>query len=344
MYFHTWELDPDQPRIKGVSLRQRIRQYRNLAKMPTMLRHYLESYRFTSIMEFYGLDERTGVAEAGALAPEPVVPVARFQAAPRADPLMPVTIVVPCFNEEQSLRYLANTLKSVQRRLEGKYDVTFVFVDDGSTDGTWQALQTVFGPMPNCQFARHERNAGVAKAILTGISRAKSDIVCSIDCDCTYDPHELEHMIPLLVPGIDVVTASPYHPTGRVKNVPHWRLFLSKSLSRLYGVVLRQRIYTYTSCFRVYRRSATLHLGLRRGGFLGVAELLGRLDLEGARIAEYPTTLESRILGRSKMKVARTIIGHLGLVGELTLSRLRQMWRAKRTSRGVSAPDTSAGA
>jgi len=344
MYFHTWELDPDQPRIKGVSLRQRIRQYRNLAKMPTMLRHYLESYRFTSIMEFFELGERTG-GEASALTAEPVSSATvRLQDALRAEPLMPVTIVVPCYNEEQSLLYLANTLKSVRRRLEGKYDVTFIFVDDGSTDGTWQALHAVFGSTPNCEFARHERNAGVAKAILTGISRAKSDVVCSIDCDCTYDPHELEHMIPLLAPGIDVVTASPYHPAGRVKNVPRWRLFLSKSLSRLYGIVLRQRIHTYTSCFRVYRRSAALHLALHRGGFLGVAELLGRLDLEGARIAEYPTTLESRILGRSKMKVVRTIIGHLGLVVELTVSRIARAWRARRTSGGVSAPGTSAGA
>jgi glycosyltransferase involved in cell wall biosynthesis len=250
---------------------------------------------------------------------------------------------VPCYNEEQSLRYLANTLESVRRRLEGKYDVTFIFVDDGSTDGTWQALHTVFGQVPQCEFARHQRNAGVAMAILTGIARAKSDVVCSIDCDCTYDPHELEHMIPLLAPGIDVVTASPYHPDGRVKNVPRWRLFLSKSLSRVYGVILRQRIHTYTSCFRVYRRGATLHVGLHRGGFLGVAELLGRLDLQGSRIAEYPTTLESRILGRSKMKVVRTILGHLGLLGELAVSRFAGMLRARRASPDLPASDPPAG-
>ncbi|HEX3233676.1 MAG TPA: DUF3473 domain-containing protein [Gemmatimonadales bacterium] len=344
MYFHTWEMDPDQPRIKGVSLPQQIRQYRNLAKMQATVRHYLESYRFTSIADFFGLADASGPDAGLSRTREPAgTPTSTLhpEQTSTAAPLTAVSIVVPCYNEEQSLRYLANTLGSVRRRLDERYQTTFIFVDDGSTDATWQTLHTVFGAWPNCEFARHPGNRGVAQAILTGIARAPSEVVCSIDCDCTYDPHELEHMIPLLGPGIDVVTASPYHPAGRVKNVPQGRLFLSKSLSRLYRVLLRQRIHTYTSCFRVYRRSAALHLPLHRGGFLGIAELLGRLDLSGSTIAEYPTTLESRILGRSKMKVARTIVGHLGLLLELAVVRLRTQ-RGQHSSADAAASDTSA--
>jgi dolichol-phosphate mannosyltransferase len=128
-------------------------------------------------------------------------------------------------------------------------------------------------------------------------------------------------MIPLLTEGVDVVTASPYHPQGKVRNVPRWRLFLSKSLSRLYRIVLRQKLHTYTSCFRVYRRQAALGVTVERGGFFGVTEMLGRLDLDGRRIVEFPTTLEARMLGRSKMKVLGSIAGHLGLL--LLLVRLR---------------------
>ena len=195
MYFHTWELDPDQPRVQGVSLRQQIRQYRNLDKMPAMLRHYLERYRFMSIADFFALDPGPEPIRAGTtLEPEPLVARSGTGlplAARPADPAVGVTVVVPCYNEEQSLRYLANTLRSVRRRLAGKYDVSYLFVDDASTDGTWQALHTVFADEPACEFVRHEANRGVAAAILTGIARAGSDIVCSIDCDCTYDPHEL---------------------------------------------------------------------------------------------------------------------------------------------------------
>jgi polysaccharide deacetylase family protein (PEP-CTERM system associated) len=325
MYFHTWELDPDQPRINGVSLRQQIRQYRNLKKMPAMIRHYLENYRFTSIAEYFELEElpplgrisKIGPSEgrAGAAGPATLAATAALTA---------VTLVVPCYNEEQSLPYLANTLRSVVRELEDRYCFSFVFVDDCSTDLTWQTLQTIFGGKLNCTLIRHERNLGVAPAIKTGINAATADIVCSMDCDCTYDPHELGRMIPLLTDDVDVVTASPYHPHGSVRNVPYWRLFLSKGLSRLYRIVLRQKLYTYTSCFRIYRRQAVIGVTVERGGFFGVAEMLGRLDLAGRHIVEFPTTLEARMLGRSKMKVLRTIAGHLSLLLQLVRLRLRR--------------------
>ena len=91
----------------------------------------------------------------------------------------------------------------------------------------------------------------------------------------------------------------------------------------MYAVVLRHRLATYTSCFRVYRRSAVRRLSVRDGGFLGVAELLGRLDLDGGRIVECPAVLEVRLLGRSKMKTVRTIFGHLLLLMRLTIDRIR---------------------
>jgi dolichol-phosphate mannosyltransferase len=144
-----------------------------------------------------------------------------------------------------------------------------------------------------------------------------------MDCDCTYDPHEFGRMIPLLSQDVDIVTASPYHPLGTVKNVPQWRLFLSKRLSQLYRLVLHQKLFTYTSCFRVYRRQSTLGVPVLRGGFFGVAEMLGALDLAGCRIVEYPATLESRVLGQSKMKVLRTITGHLGLLAHFVAARLQ---------------------
>lgn len=207
-------------------------------------------------------------------------------------------------------------------RLAGRYRVHLLLVDDCSTDGTREALEREFGRASDCRIVHHARNQGVAAAIMTGIREAQTETVCSIDCDCSYDPGVLESMLPLAA-SADMVTASPYHPHGRVRNVPGWRLFLSKSLSRLYSTVLRERIFTYTSCCRVYRRSKMLPLSLDHGGFLGTAEMLIRTKLAGGRIAEVPATLESRLLGESKMKVARTIRGHLGLLAGLVRGRLR---------------------
>jgi polysaccharide deacetylase family protein (PEP-CTERM system associated) len=324
MYFHTWELDPDQPRINGVPIRQQIRQYRNLRKMQTMVRHYLQSYQFTSIEKFFELGEYPSLDECPAdssrgQSSRAVAETTR----PGTGVRTAVTVVVPCYNEQQSLAYLANTLRSVVAELGDRYHFSFVFVDDCSTDRTWESLHTIFGAEPHCTLVRHDRNLGVAAAIQTGLHSATAEVVCSMDCDCTYDPHYLGRMIPLLTDDVDVVTASPYHPRGSVRNVARWRLFLSKGLSSLYRIVLHQKLYTYTSCFRIYRRQAAIGVTVERGGFFGVAEMLGRLDLAGRRIVEFPATLEARMLGRSKMKVLRTIAGHLSLLAHLAWLRLR---------------------
>ncbi len=135
-------------------------------------------------------------------------------------------------------------------------------------------------------------------------------------------------MMLFMTEEIDCVTASPYHPEGRVLNVPSWRLAFSAMASRLYRVVLGSKLHTFTSCFRVYRRSRVLQLNIRESGFVGIAEILGSLHLQGSHIAECPATLASRVLGRSKMKVARNTVLHLRLLGRLGSIRV-----AKRAAR-----------
>lgn len=89
----------------------------------------------------------------------------------------------------------------------------------------------------------------------------------------------------------------------------------------LYRTVLKSKLDTYTSCFRVYRRSSFTEMEITEKGFLGVAEMLGRLDLSGGKIVEYPAVLEVRLFGFSKMKTARTIFGHLKLLSKLSKMR-----------------------
>jgi len=75
-----------------------------------------------------------------------------------------------------------------------------------------------------------------------------------------------------------------------------------------------------------------IDLNLRETGFLGVAEMLGKLDLRGGRIVEYPAVLEVRLFGFSKMKTARTIFGHLKLLSHLAKLRFFGNQGAIKTS------------
>jgi polysaccharide deacetylase family protein (PEP-CTERM system associated) len=322
-YFMPWEMDRDQPQIRGISRLQRIRQYRSLGKTRDVFQEYLKAYRFQPIGDWLELPWRT-MEPAPAAAPErrEAEAIALRSEGPLAANRPPVTLVIPLYNEEANIPYMRGTLLDLRRRLENRYRIHFNLVDDGSSDATWDRLTERFRDFPDCQVLRHAKNAGVAAAILTGLRAAPTETVASIDCDCSYDPNDLEAMLPM-IEGADLVTASPYHPQGQVWNIPPWRLFLSRSLSRMYSLLLGKSIHTYTSCFRVYRKSAVEGLRVEHGGFLGVAEILIRLRLAGGRIVEYPNTLESRLFGESKMKIARTIWSHLGLLRELAVLKWR---------------------
>ena len=106
-----------------------------------------------------------------------------------------------------------------------------------------------------------------------------------------------------------------------MSNVPGWRLALSRGAAFLYRCVLHHQFSSYTSCFRIYRRTAIAELSVYNLGFCGVAEILARLDLAGYRLVECPAELQLRLLGESKINLAKTIVDHVQLIVRLAAAR-----------------------
>ena len=234
-----------------------------------------------------------------------------------------VTIIVPCFDEEDTIPMLRQVLERLLRELADRYEVETLFVDDGSRDRTRERLAEV-APALRGRVLVHERNRGIAQAYRTGFAAARGDAVCTIDADCSFDPMALVPMLAILESsGADIVAASPYHPAGGVEGVPAWRLFLSRGASRLYAWILPVKLYSYTACFRVYRRGAVEGLAFRDPGFLGVAEMLISALRSGMTVVEYPLALRRRVTGVSKMNTLRTLRSHARFMAGLVALRLR---------------------
>jgi dolichol-phosphate mannosyltransferase len=270
-------------------------------------------------------------------APANFADVSAAVAAPR-----PLSVVVPCCNEAESLPKLAEALEALQAALADRYSVDFVLVDDGSRDETWRLLEARYANRDDVRLVRHETNRGVAAAIASGLAHAPAEIAASIDADCTYDPRQLEAMLPLLGPSVDLVVASPYHPLGCVAGVPRWRLAISRVASRLYRLLLRNKLHTYTSCFRVYRRAALAGLPATSPGFVGIVELLWLLDCRGSRIVECPAVLTVRTTGHSKLRVLRTALAHGRLLLRAALHRLLGAPTCSPAASGPLLADSSA--
>jgi dolichol-phosphate mannosyltransferase len=244
-----------------------------------------------------------------------------------------VSLVIPFCNEADGLPRLAEKLERLRAAAQPKYDLEIVLVDDGSRDDSRILAEALFANTPRVIIAAHEKNFGLGAAIRTGWREATGDIICTLDADCTYDPAEILNLLGALESGADVATGSPYHPCGQVVNAAGWRLLLSRGASQLYRWVSGEKLYTFTSLMRAYRRPVIEAVKFSESGFVSVAEILLRSIRAGYRVVEVPMALHTRVSGTSKMKIARTITAHLGLMARPSV------WRKAGVRSLVARPD-----
>ncbi len=238
-----------------------------------------------------------------------------------------LSVVVPCYNEEPGLPQFFSQMKELASALRNKYAVEVVFVDDGSTDGTFRMLsdfkKAFSSPKKRISvvICRHPANRNLGAALKTAFRHAKGSLIATVDADCTYSLSYIPKLLQLLDKGTDIALASPYHPEGASDIKPAYRLFLSKAISRIYSLLTGSNIYTFTSIFRVYRRKVIENVQPRSDGFLAVTELLVFALKKGYSVKELPATLTLRKYGKSKMKLFSTIRDHFLLVAKLLLGR-----------------------
>jgi dolichol-phosphate mannosyltransferase len=224
----------------------------------------------------------------------------------------PVTVIVPCYNEEAGLPSLLGRLRRM--RANGAGDWTFLFVDDGSSDATFAALLRAANDEPWIEVVRHHENLGLGAALRTGFAHARSPIVCTIDSDCTYPPEKLPELATLARDGAEIVTASAWHPESATAEGSQVRLQLSRMVSGIYKLLIGQDVYTFTCLFRAYRKDAIERIRFRSNGFAAVAEIMLRAMLSGFTVKEVPMRLESRQFGESKLKIGDAVIAHVRLL------------------------------
>lgn len=201
-----------------------------------------------------------------------------------------ISIVVPVYNEEESLRHFFTALMEVLPALSKEYEV--VFVDDGSVDASLAILKALHAKHAFVRVFSFRRNMGKSEALTFGFQKAKGDIVVTMDADLQDKPSEIEKLLTRYKEGFEVVSGWRKDRQDKKKMVVISRLF-NGILQKLFDLDL----HDYNCGLKLYTRDAARSLRLY-GGLHRFIPILAYQ--QGFTVAEVPVVHETRKYGKSK--------------------------------------------
>jgi glycosyltransferase involved in cell wall biosynthesis len=224
-----------------------------------------------------------------------------------------ISVVVPVHNEERSVALLLDEIDSALQPLETPWEA--IFVDDGSTDGSYAALTRLHATRPGVSVVRLRRNFGKAAALAAGFAQARGDVIVTIDGDLQDDPAEIPRLLVKLDEGFDLVSGWKTR-----RRDPFRRRLESWLFNTVTRWVSGVRLHDMNCGLKAYRAEAVR--GLRLYGelhrFIPVLA-----HQRGYRIAELPVNHRRREHGRSRYGLERIVRGFLDLLTVAFIGRYR---------------------
>lgn len=226
-------------------------------------------------------------------------------------PRTEVSVVIPLYNEELSLRELYDKLRRSLQFTGGRYEI--LFVDDGSTDGSARVLRELRNRDNRVKIVRFRRNYGKSGALSVGFQRAQGEFVVTMDADLQDDPNEVPRLVQELKKGYDLVSGwkkKRFDPI--TKTVP----------SRFFNLVTRLltgiRIHDFNCGLKAYRREVVKEIKVY-GELHRYIPVLAHW--QGFTISEIPVQHHPRKYGKTKFGIGRFWKGFLDLLTVLFTTR-----------------------
>ncbi len=213
-----------------------------------------------------------------------------------------VSVIIPTWNERDNIPVLLQGIRAALTAY--RFDV-FV-VDDGSPDGTGEAVQTEAATHPNIRLVSRPRKMGLSSAVMTGALASTGAIVVMMDADLSHNPALIPELVKNVEAGYDIAVGSRYVPGASLQGFPLHRRLGSRALTYLARTLLGITVRDPLSGFAAMRREVFTAQPTRfsAGGFKLLMEVLA--TQRGRKTVEVPITFLDRRTGRSKMGATET--------------------------------------
>jgi glycosyltransferase involved in cell wall biosynthesis len=218
-----------------------------------------------------------------------------------------LSIVVPVFNEAESLKLLLDQLKAVEPQIqEAGFSLEILFIDDGSTDASWDVVQQLASANQQVRGIRFRRNFGKAAALAAGFEAVDGPLVITMDGDLQDDPAEIPRFLQKMDEGLDVVSG-----WKQVRHDPWHKVLPSRVFNWLVGRLTGVRLHDHNCGFKCYRRRIFDEVRLYGEMHRFVPVLAAA---RGWKVGEIVVHHRPREFGASKYGVKRIIKGFLDLL------------------------------
>jgi len=211
-------------------------------------------------------------------------------AADRRD-LCGLSIVIPCHNERDNLQPLCRAIREAVEPLSTPYEI--VFVDDGSTDDSWQVLQQLHRDDARIKAFRFHQNSGQSAALCAGLLAARGRHCVTLDADMQNHPRDIPKLVEKLADA-DCVCGSRVE--ARHQGDSLLKIISSRIANRVRNKLSDETISDAGCCYRAFRRECLSHIRFFNGAHRFLPTLL---KMEGFRVVEVPVTHSPRHAGRS---------------------------------------------
>lgn len=222
-----------------------------------------------------------------------------------------VSIVIPLFNEEESLSELYDSIKQAVREDDLSHEI--IFVDDGSTDGSFATIDGLRQKDPAVKVFSFRKNYGKSAALQVGFSHCQGEVVITMDADLQDDPGEIPNLVAKLDEGYDLVSG-----WKKVRHDPITKTFPSRMWNRMVSLISGIKLHDFNCGLKAYRKEVVKDLRVY-GEMHRFLPVLAKWS--GFRVTEIPVKHHPRKYGKTKFGASRFLSGILDLTTVVFLSR-----------------------